>query len=108
MLDTRPNGPPYLYGIAFKRDAARWIEGISNNAGGWFADGDSGLGMLAFWGDDAPAGTDLARVAFGSDVHEEPVTGGVFLSVWWRVPSPERTSPRVMAFRVAGRWVEVR
>jgi len=104
LLDTRPNGPAYPYGIAFKREAGEWIEGASNNAGGWFADGDLGLGMLAFWDEDAPAGADLVRIDFGSDIHEEPVTEGVFLSVWWRVPSPERIS-RVSSpseWRVAG------
>ncbi|HJR67692.1 MAG TPA: hypothetical protein VJ802_14770 [Gemmatimonadaceae bacterium] len=108
LLDTRPAGPPYLYGVECMRDAGGWVEGSSSNGGGWrVTDADAELGTLVAW-DQAPAGADRVRVALGADVHEEPVEYGVFLSAWWRVPPPAGVWPRAVAFRIAGRWVEAR
>jgi len=109
LLDTRPGGPPYLYGLHWLREAGGgWVEGSSSNGGGWgVTDADAELGTLVVW-DEAPAGADRARVALGADVREETVEHGVFLSAWWRVPCPEDAWPRAVAFRVAGRWVEAR
>ena len=106
LLDTRPSGPPYFYGVACKREADGWVEGSSSNGGGWRStDPVSELGTLVDW-DEVALGADRVRVAFGPDVHEEPVEHGVFLSAWWRVPCPEVDWPRAVAFRVAGRWVD--
>jgi hypothetical protein len=106
LIDTRPDGPPYLYGVQCTREASGWVEGSSSNGGGWRpSDPESELGTLVIW-DDAPPGADRVRVAFGPEVHEEAVEHGVFLSAWWRVPCPEGTWPRAIQFRVAGHWVE--
>ncbi|MGH7489732.1 MAG: hypothetical protein ACREMS_07395 [Gemmatimonadaceae bacterium] len=109
LLDTRPNGPRYVYGIECMRAGHGWVEGSSSNAAsGWMiTHRDSGLGMVVIW-DDAPVAADLVRVALGSDIHEEPVENGVFLSAWWRIPCPENVRPGAIAFRVSGRWVEAR
>ena len=108
LVDTRPSGPPYLYGITCVRAGDGWVEGSSSNGGGWRnTDTDAELGMLVVW-DDAPAGADRVRVAFGADVHEEPIEYGVYLSAWWRVPCPEDGWPDAVAFRVKGQWVDVR
>jgi hypothetical protein len=105
LLDTRPGGPPYLYGVHCGRGPAGWVEGSSNNAGGWgVVDLDAGLGTLVLW-DDAPPGADRVRVAYGADEREEAVERGGYLAAWWRVPCPEEDWPRAIAFRVGGRWV---
>jgi hypothetical protein len=108
LLDTRPGGPSYLYGVTCMREADGWVEGSSSNGGGWrHTDPDTDLGMLVVW-DEAPAGADRVRVAFGEDVHEEPIEHGVYLSAWWRIPCPEDAWPDAVGFRVGGQWVEVR
>ena len=106
LLDTRPDGPPYLYGVEVSREADGWIEGGSSNAGGWrLTEPKTELGSLVDW-DEAPVGADRVRVALGPDVHEEPIENGAILSAWWRVPYPDRLWPRVEAFRIHGRWVD--
>jgi hypothetical protein len=107
LVDTRPGGPPYLYGVTCMREADGWVEGSSSNGGGWrMTDADTELGMLVVW-DEAPAGSDRVRLVFERDVHEEPIEHGVYLSAWWRVPCPEDAWPHLVACRVGGEWVEM-
>ena len=54
------------------------------------------------WG-KAPAGADMVRGEFEGRVLEGPVNDIAFLLVWWRVPVSEQW-PRVLAFRIGGRW----
>jgi hypothetical protein len=107
LLDARPDGPPYLYGVEFMRAPDGWMEGSSSNGAGWrVTDAQAELGTLVVW-DEAPSGADRVRVAFGSDRHEEPIEHGAFLSAWWRVRCPESVWPRAVAFRIGGRWVQI-
>jgi hypothetical protein len=106
LLDTRPGGPPYLYGVEVRRKPDGWIEGSSGNTAGWrVTDPDAELGTLVEW-DEAPTGADRVRVLLGDDVHEEPIEHGAFLTAWWRVPWPEGVWPRAVAFRIGDRWVD--
>jgi hypothetical protein len=108
LLDTRPDGPPYLYGVEVRREPDGWIEGGSSNTSGWrLTEPEAELGSLVEW-DEAPIGADRVRVALGADVHEEPIENGAFLTAWWRVPSPDTLSPRTVAFRIDGRWIDSR
>lgn len=103
LFDTRPTGPSYLYGVNYRRGDGRWMEGSSSNGGGWSQAGpDLQLGTLAFWDDDAPVGADRVRVEIDRGVKEEPVEDGVYLVVFWRVPSDLRL-PRI-TFRIDGAW----
>jgi hypothetical protein len=64
-------------------------------------------------------GADRARVAFGRSELVVPVSGGVYLAAWWRVPEAELpragelpgaeslSSPRALAYRIEGEWVPV-
>jgi hypothetical protein len=107
LLDTRPTGPPYLYGsVCYLKDGV-WHEGSSGNGSGWSATGgddDDDFGTLYLW-NDAPAGANRVRISFRGLVHEEEVRDGAFLAVWWRVPFPEDEFPVVVAFRVDDRWM---
>ena len=106
LLDTRPDGPRYLYGVEVKREPDGWIEGSSGNTAGWrLTDPEAELGSLVEW-DEAPTGADRVRVALGADVHEEPIENGAFLSAWWRVPCPNRLWPRAVAFHIDNRWTD--
>jgi hypothetical protein len=105
LLDTGSRGQPYLYGVNCSRANARWFEGTSGNGPGWAHVGDDPeVGILSLWG-EAPPEAERVRVEFQGDVFEEPVGDGVYLTVWWRVPPP-RDWPRVIAFRIGGRWVD--
>ncbi len=98
LLDAGSVGSPYLYGSSVTRREGGWMEDASGNGPGWTRTGaDGDLGTLAVWG-EAPAGAERVRIAFGSEVREEPVVDGVYLSVWWRVPYPESAWPAVVGF----------
>jgi hypothetical protein len=104
LLDTGSHERPYLYGVSCRRDNGRWFEGGSANRGGWEqTDHDPDVGTLSFW-DKAPDDADMVRVEFNGSVIEQPVVGGAYLVVWWRVPNP-RDWPRATAFRIGDRWV---
>jgi hypothetical protein len=105
VLDTGPAGHPYLYGVCVARRDGGWVAESSGNGDGWtLTDGERGVGTATAWG-EAPDGADRARVAFDGDVREAPVTHGVYLAAWWRVPAPTDDMPRVEEFRIGGRWV---
>ncbi|HEX6037294.1 hypothetical protein, partial [Longimicrobium sp.] len=104
LLDTRPAGAPYLYGVCVARTDGGWVEGSSGNGDGWtMTDGERGVGTATAW-ETAPEGADRVRVAFGGDVREVAVENGVYLAAWWRVPYPDDL-PRAVGFRVGGRWI---
>lgn len=104
LLNTGSHEQPYLYGVNCSRVAGRWYEGGSANGPGWAQAGqDPDAGTLSVWG-DAPAGATRVRIAFNGNVVEEPVTDGVYLAVWWRVPAIGQ-DPRVIEFKVGERWV---
>lgn len=104
LLDTGPAGAPYLYGGTAIRQEGGWVEGTDGNGPGWtLADPDRGLGTASAWG-QAPEGANRVRIAFGGELREVAVAGGVYLAAWWRVPFPERL-PRAEGFRIGGRWV---
>lgn len=104
LLDVGTDGESYLYGVCVVRRDGGWAEGASGNGPGWtLTDSDRDLGTASAWG-EAPDGADRARVAFGGEVRETPVAGGVYLAAWWRVPMAE-SLPRAEAFRIGGRWV---
>ena len=103
LLDAGPAGKPYLYGVNCERQNGRWSERSSSNGPGWSRLGpDTSLGTLTIWGQAPPVlRADRARVEFEGEVREEPVTNGVYLSVWWNVPSPQPSRfPRVSGFLV--------
>jgi hypothetical protein len=104
LLDTGPEGHPYLYGACVRRTEGGWVPGSDGNGDGWtLTDGESGVGTATAWG-EAPAGADRVRVVFGGETREAPVEGGVYLVAWWRVPAPDDL-PRVDALRIDGSWV---
>ena len=106
LIDTRPDGPPYLYGVELTRDGDGWIEGGSGNSAGWrLRELGKDLGSLVVW-EEAPLGADQVRVEFEGDVREEPIENGAYLSAWWRVPYPDTLWPRVVSFRIDGRWID--
>jgi hypothetical protein len=117
LLDTGSRGQPYLYGVNCHRGEDAWEEGGSGNGPGWTAvPGDDLVGTLVLW-DDAPAGADRARVAFGGSELEVAASDGVYLAAWWRVPEAELprvgdlpgaeslSSPRAVEYRINGKWV---
>jgi len=105
VLDARPEGPSYLYGISVTRGDGGWEEGSSGNGPGWtLTDRERDLGTLTLWG-EAPAGTVRVRASFRGEVREAPVSRGIYLVAWWRVPDPDDDYPRVDAFRIGDRWV---
>lgn len=107
VVDTMPDGQPYLYGACVGRRDGGWVEGTSGNGPGWTCtDDEHGLGTATAWG-PAPDGAVRVRASFGGDVREAPVANGVYLVAWWRVPWADGF-PRVEAFRIDGRWVAER
>jgi hypothetical protein len=103
LLDTGPQGQPYLYGSNCYRRDGRWVEGGSGNGGGWApTTDDPALGTLSFWG-DAPAGIDAVRVEFDNAIWEEPVRHNAYFLVWWRVSIPTEW-PRIVAISENGAW----
>ncbi len=105
VMDTRPDGQPYLYGACAARRDGGWVEGGGGNGPGWtLTHAEHGLGTATVWG-EAPAGAVRVRATFGGDVREAPVANGVYLVAWWRVPAPVAGAPRVEAFRIHERWV---
>jgi hypothetical protein len=117
LLDTGSQGQRYLYGVNCHRGEDGWEEGGSGNCPGWTAvPGDDRVGTLVLW-NDAPAGADRARVAFGQLELEVPVSEGVYLAAWWRVPEAELPragdlsgaeslpSPRAVEYRIDVEWV---
>jgi hypothetical protein len=106
LIDTRPDGPPYLYGVEVTRDRDGWLEGGSGNSAGWrLSDPEAELGSLVVW-EEAPPGADRVRVEFEGDAREESIENGSYLSAWWRVPCPDTLWPRIVAFRIDGRWID--
>jgi hypothetical protein len=104
VLDTGPDGHPYLYGGCLRREGRGWTQGSDGNAPGWtLTDADHDLGTAVTRG-AAPRGTVRVRARFGEAVREAPVANGVYLVAWWRVPRPDQP-PRAEAFLVDGRWV---
>lgn len=107
LLNTGSAGQLYLYGVNCVRLEGRWFAASSGNGPGWSQAGaDPSLGTLTLWG-DAPATADMVRVEYRGQLHDEPVTGGAYLVVWWRQPGLLTEGPRVKAFRVDGRWTTV-
>lgn len=105
LIDTGPEGHPYLYGVCANRERGGWVEGSSGNGSGWtITDSEAEAGTLTEWG-EAPEGTTRVRVSFNGEVREAPVANGVYLVAWWRVPCPTEDFPRVDAFLIDGRWV---
>jgi hypothetical protein len=102
LLDTRLEGGRYLYGVNVHREGDGWRPGSDGNGPGWtLTDREGELGTLVVW-DEAPAGADQVTVEFAGEVREAPVTDGVYLLAWWRVPAPD-SHPRVAGFSAAGR-----
>jgi hypothetical protein len=106
VVDVGPLGHRYLYGVSVTREEGGWVEGSSGNGPGWtLTDPERDLGTATVWG-EAPEGTTRVRASYDGDVREAPVSRGVYLVAWWRVPSPSDTDyPRVEAFQIGGRWV---
>lgn len=103
LFDTRPSAEPYLYQVNYRRHNGRWSEGISSNGSGWSAlYSDSDLGVETVWG-EAPASADRVRGELDGQIIEEAIANGIYLLVWWDVPSSDA---HVTAFRVKGQWVQ--
>jgi hypothetical protein len=104
LLDTGPQGQPYLYGVCCSRHDGRWRDGGNANGPGWSQAGpDITFGTLAVWG-LAPEGADAMRFEFEGTITEVPITGIAFLAAWWRVPCPEFARPTLAGVRIGGRW----
>jgi len=102
LFNTRPSAEPYLYQVNYQRQNGRWSEGISSNGPGWSAlYPDSDLGVETVWG-ETPAGADRVRGELDGRIIEEAIANGIYLLVWWDVPSSDA---HVTAFRVTGQWV---
>jgi hypothetical protein len=106
VVDVGQPGRPYLYGVSVEREEGGWVEGSSGNGPGWtLTDREGALGTATVWG-EAPEGTTRVRASHRGDVREAPVSRGVYLVAWWRVPDPsDDDHPRVEAFQIDGRWV---
>ena len=105
VMDVGPLGHPHLDGMCVARRDGGWEEGTGGNAPGWtLTDPERELGTATTWG-QAPEGAVRVRAAFNGEVREAPVSRGVYLVAWWRVPFPEHGAPRAEAFRVGGEWV---
>ena len=106
VVDVGSPGQPYLYGVSVTRETGGWVAGTSGNGPGWtLTDLEGGLGTATAWG-EAPEGTTRVRASCQGDVREAPVSRGVYLVAWWRVPDPPGDGyPRVEAFQIGGRWV---
>ena len=105
LLETGSDTQSYLYGVNCSRVNGRWQEGASGNGGGWSQAGsDPALGTVAAW-NEAPPEADAVRLEFAGVVQDVPVTHGVYLAVWWRVPCPEVWGPRLEAYRIKGAWI---
>ena len=103
LLDSGPQGQPYLYGVCCSRHGGRWRRDSSGDGPGWTQAGpDPLLGTLVAW-DLAPKGADRVRVQCAGQMLEEAVTGPAYLVVWWRVPDLGFASPT--AFRIGGEWI---
>ena len=108
VLDTGPSEYRYLYGGTVRRVGDGWSGGIDSNGGGvrWTRTDDvRDLGVVAL-ADEAPPGSDAVRVSWRGRERESLVRNGVYLVTWWREPFPDGPWPTVVAFRIAGRWVE--
>lgn len=106
LLNVGSAGQPYFYGVHCKRRDGRWCEGASGTGPGWsLSDEQSRLGTRSMW-DEAPAGADMVRVGLNGQVLEEIVVDGAYLAVWFKQPEPHGPGPRVVAFRIAGKWIE--
>ena len=109
VLDTGSAAYPYWYGVSVWRGPDGWRDGTSGNgpAAGWTAtEKDRNLGTAFVYG-EAPFGATRVRAALGTDVREAPVSGGVYLVAWWRVPAEAQT-PMLAAFEVGGQWTPAR
>lgn len=105
LLDSGPSGQPHLYGSSLVRRNGGWAMTASSNGPSWTSTGEEGeFGTLVHW-DLAPDGADQVLVSVRGETRIEPVTNGVYLAAWWRVPCPDLTYPRVEAFRIQGRWI---
>jgi hypothetical protein len=107
LVDVGSANQPYLYGVVFARREGIWREGGSGNGPGWSrTSATEAVGTLAFW-DDAPPGSDRARIEFAGSTLEVPIANGVYLATWWRVPSTTIEMPRATSLRIEGRWIEL-
>jgi len=107
VMDTGPAEYRYLYGGTAERVEGGWTDGTSSNgpSAGWtLTDRDDHSGVAYIY-DEAPAGADRVRVAFGTELQEAAVVNGIFLVAWWRVKSDDVRTPAAVAFRIAGEWV---
>jgi hypothetical protein len=105
LLDTGSRKHPYLYGVACAREADGWRGGTSGNGPGWTrVDSEAEQGILALW-DVAPSGADRVRAEHNGQIVEAPIDQGVYLVVWWDVPSEDSRQWPVPAFRIDGEWI---
>jgi hypothetical protein len=103
LFDTRPAGEPYLYEVHYERRNHRWSESSSSNGSGWhLLHLESNLGVVTGWG-EAPDDADKVRAELGGTSAEENVANGIYLFVWWDVPSEPLAE--LTAFHIDGQWV---
>lgn len=103
LFDTRPTGEPYLYEVHYERRNHRWSESSSSNGSGWhLLHPESNLGVVTAWG-EAPGDADKVRAELDGMSAEETVTNGIYLFVWWDVPS--ESFAEGTSFHIDGRWV---
>jgi hypothetical protein len=108
VLDTGPAEYRYLYCGTVRRTGDGWSGGTDSNGGGvcWTRTDDArDLGVIAL-SDEAPSDSDAVRVSWRGRERESLVRNGVYLVTWWRELFPEGAWPAVVAFRIAGRWVD--
>jgi hypothetical protein len=107
VMDTGPVEYRYLYGGTAERVEGGWTDGTSSNgpSAGWTCTDHEGQLGVAYVYDEAPDGADRVRVAFGTELQEAEVISGIYLAVWWHVPSDDARTPVATAFRVAGEWM---
>ena len=102
LFDTSPTADSYLYEVHYHRDKGGWSESTSGHAPGWhFLGPQSDVGAVTLW-DKAPPGTDRVRAELEGKVLEESAEHGVYLFVWWDVPS---STAQAVAFQIGGEWV---
>lgn len=92
LVDTGSAGTPYPYEVVCERRDGRWVEVAGANGPGWRE--PAGRGLVTFWGE---VGTreDPVAVEYAGRTMRPAVADGYFFAVFWDVPEPGPTWPRI-------------
>jgi hypothetical protein len=82
LMNEEPHLVPYE--MVFRRDSDQWIEVAGNDAPGWRAVGDDGLGLVTYWG-EAPSGASQITVTYRGSTTTAALASRYFLAVFWTI-----------------------